>query len=85
MELQQIGTGYYLRRFIQEESFGGFLLIFVTILAVIWANSPYYHSYHHLWHEVDVGISFGNFELIGNLHEWVNDGLMAILICWRSS
>jgi len=78
MELQQIGTGYYLRRFIQEESFGGFLLIFVTILAVIWANSPYYHSYHHLWHEVDVGISFGNFELIGNLHEWVNDGLMAI-------
>jgi len=78
MELQRIGTGYYLRKFIQQESFGGFLLIFVTILAVVWANSQYYPGYHHLWHEVDVGISFGNFKLIGNLHEWVNDGLMAI-------
>jgi Na+:H+ antiporter, NhaA family len=71
-------TGFNIRKFIQQESFGGFLLIGVTIIAVIWANSSYYDVYDHIWHNVKMGFSFGNFELNANLHHWVNDGLMAI-------
>lgn len=78
MALNRIGTGFYFRKFIQMESAGGILLIIVTIAAVIWANSPYYESYHHLWHEFDLGVIFGEFKLVGALHHWVNDGLMAI-------
>ena len=70
MELNRIGTGYYARKFIQQESAGGIILILVTVVAVVWANSPYYDSYHYLWHEFDVGVIFGNFELVGGLHHW---------------
>ena len=74
----QTSTGYNIRKFIKQESFGGFLLIGVTIIAVVWANSSYYDVYDHIWHNVKMGVSFGNFELNANLHHWVNDGLMAI-------
>jgi Na+:H+ antiporter, NhaA family len=74
----QTHAGYSVINFIKEESFGGFLLIFVTIIAVIWANSPFYELYHEIWHEVEMGFTFANFELTAVLHEWVNDGLMAI-------
>lgn len=53
-------------------------MIGITIIAVIWANSSYYDVYNHIWHNTKMGISFGDFELKGDLHHWVNDGLMAI-------
>jgi NhaA family Na+:H+ antiporter len=71
-------AGFNISKFIHQESFGGFLLIGVTIIAVIWANSSYYEVYNHIWHNVKMGFSFGDFELKGDLHHWVNDGLMAI-------
>ena len=71
-------TGFNIHKFIHQESFGGFLLIGVTIIAVFWANSSYYDVYNHIWHNVKMGVSFGGFELKGDLHHWVNDGLMAI-------
>ena len=71
-------AGFSIQNFIKQQSFGGFLLIFVTVIAVVWANSSFYEVYHHIWHNVKMGISFGNFELKGDLHHWVNDGLMAI-------
>jgi NhaA family Na+:H+ antiporter len=71
-------TGFNIRKFIQQESFGGFLLIGVTIIAVVWANSSYYHVYDYIWHDIKMGVSFGDFELNANFHHWVNDGLMAI-------
>ena len=64
--------------FIREESLGGFLLIAVTILAMIWANSAFYDVYHHFFHEVNLGWSAGGFKLEKSLHHWINDGLMAI-------
>ena len=72
------GIGFNIRKFIHQESFGGFLLIGVTIIAVIWANSSYYDVYNHIWHNVELGVSFGDFNLNADLHHWVNDGLMAI-------
>ena len=64
--------------FIKEESIGGYILIGITIIALIWANSGFYDSYHYLWHELQMGFRFGNFDLTASLHHWINDGLMAL-------
>ncbi len=53
-------------------------MIFATIVALIWANSSFYSSYHYLWNELKVGIAWGDVNLISSLHHWINDGLMAL-------
>ena len=65
-------------KFINQETIGGVLLIFATIVALFWANSSYYSSYHYLWYELKAGFTWGDFKLIGSLHHWINDGLMAL-------
>jgi len=67
-----------IKDFVKNESFAGIFLILVTIIALFWANSKYYSSYHHLWHEVQLGFSLGEWEFKANLHHWINDGLMAL-------
>jgi len=67
-----------IKEFVKNESFAGIFLILVTIIALFWANSKYYSSYHHLWHEVQLGFSLGEWEFKANLHHWINDGLMAL-------
>lgn len=64
--------------FIREESIGGFLLILVTIIALIWANSGFSAWYDKIWHDIKLGFSFGDFEMKYSLQHWINDGLMAI-------
>ncbi len=69
---------FRISRFINEEAYGGIILIFATITALIWANSVYYESYHSLWHELKVGFVWGEINMVGSLHHWINDGLMAL-------
>jgi len=69
---------FRISRFINEEAYGGIILIFATIAALIWANSVYYESYHSLWHELKVGFVWGEINMVGSLHHWINDGLMAL-------
>jgi NhaA family Na+:H+ antiporter len=69
---------FRISRFISEEAYGGIILIFATITALIWANSAYYDVYHHIWHELKVGFAWGEINLIASLHHWINDGLMAL-------
>jgi NhaA family Na+:H+ antiporter len=69
---------FRISRFISEEAYGGIILILITIAALIWANSAYYESYHRLWHELKVGFVWGEINMIGSLHHWINDGLMAL-------
>ncbi len=69
---------FSIKNFIKGESFGGILLILSTVIAVIWANSDWSDQYHHLWHEIDLSVGFGSFQMKGNIHHWINDGLMAI-------
>lgn len=64
--------------FIKEESLGGYILIGITIVALIWANAGFYDSYHYVWHELKMGFKFGDFDLTTSLHHWINDGLMAL-------
>ena len=71
-------VNFRISRFITEEAYGGIILIFTTIAALIWANSAYYESYHQLWHELKVGFVWGEINMVGSLHHWINDGLMAL-------
>ena len=66
-----------IEEFIKKESSSGILLIFATLLALIFSNTfiaPFYESFLH----IPVGIRIGEFHLDKSLYHWVNDGLMAI-------
>ena len=71
-------TYFAIKRFINEQTIGGVILIFTTIIALYWSNSSFYHTYHDLWHEFKIGFVWGDINMVGSLHHWINDGLMAI-------
>lgn len=64
-------------KFVKIESLSGVLLLITTILALIWANSPFGESYQSFW-QYKIGFTSPNFELNKPLILWVNDGLMAL-------
>ncbi|ALJ05520.1 sodium:proton antiporter [Pseudalgibacter alginicilyticus] len=66
-----------IQKFYQIESSSGILLLFATIMALIWANSPLAESYQSLW-QYKLGFTSEGFELNKPLILWINDGLMAI-------
>lgn len=66
-----------LQKFAHLESSSGIVLIFTTIIAMFWANSPWAESYLHMQH-MDVSLNVGTFAVSKTLHHWVNDGLMVI-------
>ena len=65
------------QRFAQVEASGGILLLFCTVVALIWANSPSASTYFDLW-DTHFSIGFAGQVLDMSLHHWINDGLMAI-------
>ena len=67
-----------IQKFIQQEKSGGLVLGISVIIALILANSPWNHEYHHFF-EQKLGFQFnGNTYLEYSFHYWINDGLMAI-------
>ena len=64
-------------RFAKLEAAGGILLLVSTIVALVWANSPWAETYNELWN-THVSIGFGRFFLSETRLEWINDGLMSI-------
>ncbi len=69
---------FAITRFINEQTIGGVILIITTIVALYWSNSSFHESYHNLWHNFKVGFVWGKIDMVGSLHHWINDGLMAI-------
>lgn len=66
-----------IHRFIHQEFTGGIVLFAAVIIAIVWANSAWHDSYHHLW-ETRLAVSFAGNALDQPLHIWINDGLMAL-------
>lgn len=68
-----------LNQFMQLETTTSLLLFAFSILAVIWANSPFGDSYAELWrYKFTIGFANTSFHLEKSLILWINDGLMAI-------
>lgn len=66
------------QKFIRQEKSGGLVLCASVIIALILANSPLHHEYHHFF-EQESGFQFnGSTYLEYSIHHWINDGLMAI-------
>src|SRR5262245_47536248 len=63
--------------FFQTEAAGGVVLVVATVVALVWANSPWKESYFDFWH-THLSIRLGDHVLDLDLQEWVNDGLMVI-------
>ncbi|MDQ0574435.1 Na+/H+ antiporter NhaA [Agromyces albus] len=52
------------------------LLLLFTVIAIVWANSPWGATYDAFW-DTDVEVGIGGFQEHLTLHQLVNDGLMA--------
>jgi NhaA family Na+:H+ antiporter len=64
-------------RFAQLEASGAILLLISTVIALVWANSPWEKVYHHLW-EMPIVVGLGPYTMSESLAHWISDGLMAI-------
>ncbi len=66
----------FYQRFFKGITSGSFLLMFATLVAVIWAN-VHHHSYEEVWHDL-FSLEVHTLSLKMSWHHWINDGLMAI-------
>jgi Na+/H+ antiporter NhaA len=65
------------RDFLTTETGGASVLLAATVVALIWANSPWKHSYESLW-TTKLVIRVGGHGLSADLRTWVNEGLMTL-------
>ncbi len=63
--------------FIHAQTTTGLVLMSMTILALLIANSPLYETYLHIIH-TKIEFNVGEWRFSHSLHHWINDGLMAI-------
>jgi Na+/H+ antiporter NhaA len=63
------------RDFLSTETGSASVLLAATVLALMWANSPWSHSYTTLW-TTKLTIQLGSGEISADLRHWVNQGLM---------
>ena len=63
--------------FLHAQTTTGIILMFMTVLALILANTPFAETYMHFFH-TKVDLTVGSWELSHTIHHWINDGLMAI-------
>lgn len=65
------------QEFFRTEAAAGSLLVACAAAALITANSAWADSYNALWH-TQVTVAFGSHALSLSVHQWLNDGFMAI-------
>ena len=65
------------QRFFRTETLGGLVLLGFGLAALAIANSPLAGAYNHIW-EIPLTLGIAPHELSLSLHEWINDGLMAV-------
>jgi Na+:H+ antiporter, NhaA family len=65
------------QRFFRTETVGGLILLFFGFAALALANSPLARAYEHLW-DIPLTVGIVDHSLSLTLHQWVNDGLMAV-------
>jgi NhaA family Na+:H+ antiporter len=61
------------QEFIHIQGISSILLLGAAIAALIWANSPWHDSYHHVW---ELELTLSSIKL--PIHAWINDALMAV-------
>jgi NhaA family Na+:H+ antiporter len=62
---------------IASETVGAGVLFLVSMIALLWANSPWSASYFNICQQI-ISLDLGFISLTKPLRHWINDGLMAI-------
>jgi Na+/H+ antiporter NhaA len=65
------------RSFLSTETGGAFVMLGAAIAALLWANSPGWHSYESVW-TTELAIKVGHHGIAADLRTWVNQGLMTL-------
>ncbi|MEA3383084.1 MAG: Na+/H+ antiporter NhaA [Campylobacterota bacterium] len=63
--------------FLHAQTTTGLVLMCMTVLALVLANSPLSETYAHFFH-MKIDLNIGSWALSHSLHHWINDGLMGI-------
>jgi NhaA family Na+:H+ antiporter len=63
--------------FLHNQTTSGLVLMCMTILALVLANSSMYEAYSHILH-MKIDFNVGSWTLSHTLHHWINDGLMVL-------
>jgi Na+/H+ antiporter NhaA len=63
------------RDFLSTETGGAVVLLCAAVAALLWANSPWSHSYESVW-TTRLSIRLGDAGISQDLRHWVNNGLM---------
>ena len=63
------------RDFLSTETGSAIVLLTATVVALLWANSPWPDSYESVW-TTELSFTLGHWTLAADLRDWVNDGLM---------
>jgi Na+:H+ antiporter, NhaA family len=65
-----------LERFVHSQTSGSVLLFGATVVALVWANSPWSGSYFAIW---KLPLNVGRRPLFSmDLHHWIDDGFMVL-------
>ena len=64
-------------RFLRVEAAGGILLVAATVVALVWANTPWQTSYDSFWSN-SIQLEIGSYRFDQDLTPVVNDVLMAV-------
>jgi Na+/H+ antiporter NhaA len=65
------------RDFLATETGGAAVMLAATVAALLWANSPWSHTYESFW-STRLSITIGSRGISADLRQWVNEGLMAL-------
>jgi len=63
--------------FFRKEASSSIVLAAATVIAFLWANSPFAASYHAFW-ETELILTLGDYSIHKTLHGWISEGLMTI-------
>lgn len=66
------------QEFFKLETASSILLVFATVMALLFSNITSLSEWYHHFLELKVGFHFGDFYLEKHLSHWINDGLMAV-------
>ena len=72
----EIAPGFF-TRFFRSEATGSVILLIATVIALVWANSPWGDLYDSISNTY-ISISWGDAALQLSLKHWINDGLMVL-------
>src|ERR1039458_9862551 len=63
------------RDFLSTETGSAVALLAAAVVALLWSNSPFSHSYESVW-TTKLAIQLGSGGVSADLRQWVNEGLM---------